>query len=113
MDAPQLPTQTKKTEPKDFVSFIKHKEGITHILRLLHGWIDDKERVKALVYLKAAIDANVITRPTYDAAKAEFPDRLGSKSLYYVYTGEPLAFTDEDDLETLKQATEELLITIK
>lgn len=103
----------KNTERRDFVSFIKHKESIDKILELLHGWIDGKERVKALVYLKAAIDANVITRPTYDVAKAEFPGRLGSKSLYYVYTGEPLAFTDEDDLETLKQATEELLSIIK
>ena len=113
MDTPQQTIQTKKTEPKDFASFIKHKESIDKILELLHSWIDKKKRVKALVYIKAAIDANIITRPTYDAAKEEFPGRLGSKSLYYVYTGEPLAFTDKDDLKVLKQATEELLITIK
>ena len=107
MDAPQHSAQTKKSEPKDFASFIKHKESIDKILELLHSWIDDSDKVKALVYLKAAIDANVITRPTYDAAKAEFPGRSGSKSLYYVYTGEPLAFTDQDDLEALEQAKRE------
>lgn len=105
MDAPQQTSQTKKTEPKDFASFIKHKESIDKILELLHSWIDKKKRVKALVYIKAAMDANIFEpRPTYDAAKAEFPESLGSRSLYYYYTSEPLAFTDKDDLETLKQS---------
>ena len=105
MDTPQQTIQTKKTEPKDFASFIKHKESIDKILELLHSWIDKKKRVKALVYIKAAMDANIFEpRPTYDAAKAEFPESLGSRSLYYYYTSEPLAFTDKDDLETLKQS---------
>lgn len=77
-------------------------------MAVLHEWIDSTEKVKALVYLKAAIDAHVILRPSYDAANAEFPGRLGSKSLYYVYTGEPLAFSDTEDLETLKRAIQEL-----
>ena len=113
MDTPQQTIQTKKTEPKDFASFIKHKESIDKILELLHSWIDKKKRVKALVYIKAAIDANVITRPTYDAAKAEFPDCLGSKSLYYDYTNEPSAFSNIEDLETLQKAAAKLREIIK
>ena len=58
---------------------------------------------QGLVYLKAAIEARVLSRPPFEVAAAEFPGRLGSKSLYYVYTGEPLAFTEED-LETLAEA---------
>ena len=82
MDAAPPTSRNNVKATKDFISYIKHKESIAEILRLLHSWIDDKEKVKALVYLKAAIDANVISRPPYDAANAEFPGRLGSKSLY-------------------------------
>ena len=88
-----------------FVEFIKTAEKAAEVLQHLHSWIDRAERVKALVYLKAAIEARVLSRPPFEVAAAEFPGRLGSKSLYYVYTGEPLAFT-EDDLETLKEAKE-------
>ena len=90
---------------RQFVEFIKTAEKAAEVLQHLHGWIDRVERVKALVYLKAAIEARVLSRPPFEVAAAEFPGRLGSKSLYYVYTGEPLAFT-EDDLETLKEAKE-------
>ena len=88
-----------------FVEFIKTAEKAAEVLQHLHGWIDRVERVKALVYIKAAIEARVLSRPPFEVAAAEFPGRLGSKSLYYVYTGEPLAFTEED-LETLKEAQE-------
>ena len=88
-----------------FVEFIKTAGKAAEILCQLHNWIDRAERVKALVYLKAAIEAKVLSRPPFEVAAAEFPGRLGSKSLYYVYTGEPLAFTEED-LETLKEAKE-------
>lgn len=108
MDAAPSSIQNKGQVTKNFITYIKHKENIAEILRLLHSWIDDKEKVKALVYLKAAIDANVISRPPYDAANAEFPGRLGSKSLYYVYTGEPFAFSDTEDIETLKRAIQDL-----
>ena len=77
------------------------------ILNMLHSWIDNNERVKALVYIKAAMDAQVLSRPPYNIAEAEFPKKLGSKSLYYLYTGEPTAFTDEEDLNTLQQAISE------
>jgi hypothetical protein len=88
-----------------FTEFIKTAGKAAEILTQLHEWIDRAERVKALVYLKAAIEARVLFRPLFEVAAAEFPGRLGSKSLYYVYTGEPLAFTAED-LETLKEAKE-------
>lgn len=101
------PAIRKESSPKNFASYIKCKESSDKIMAVLHGWIDNTEKVKALVYLKAAIDAHVILRPSYDAANAEFPGRLGSKSLYYVYTGEPLAFSDTEDLETLKRAIQE------
>ena len=111
---PQQTIQAKKTEPKDFASFIKHKDSIDKILELLHSWIDKKKRVKALVYIKAAIDANIFDyRPTYDAAKAEFPNCLGSKSLYYDYTNEPSAFSNIEDLETLQKAAAKLREIIK
>ena len=105
MDAAPPTSRNNVKATKDFISYIKHKESIEEILRLLHSWIDKKKRVKALVYIKAAMDANIFERrPLYDAAKAEFPESLGSRSLYYYYTSEPLAFTDKDDLETLKQS---------
>lgn len=88
-----------------FVEFIKTTEKAAKVLQHLHDWIDRADRVKALVYLKAAIEARVLSRPPFEVAAAEFPGHLGSKSLYYVYTGEPLAFTAED-LETLKEAKE-------
>jgi hypothetical protein len=88
---------------RQFVEFIKTAEKAAEILGQLHEWIDRAERVKALVYLKAAIEARVLSRPPFEVAAAEFPGRLGSKSLYYVYTGEPLTFTEED-LETLAEA---------
>lgn len=88
-----------------FTEFIKTAGKAAEILSQLHGWIDRAERVKALVYLKAAIEARVLSRPPFEVAAAEFPDRLGSKSLYYVYTGEPPAFTAED-METLTEAKE-------
>ena len=90
---------------RQFVEFIKTAEKAAEVLQHLHGWIDRVERVKALVYIKAAIEARVLSRPPFEVAAAEFPGRLGSKSLYYVYTGEPLAFTEED-LDTLKEAKE-------
>ena len=100
------PANTDALRPlRRFVDFIKTAEKAAEILNQLHDWIDRAERVKALVYLKAAIEARVLSRPPFEVAAAEFPGRLGSKSLYYVYTGEPLAFTEED-LETLKEAKE-------
>ncbi len=104
----QPPANAEALRPlRRFVEFIKTEGKAADVLCQLHEWIDRAERVKALVYLKAAIEARVLSRPPFEVAAAEFPDRLGSKSLYYVYTGEPLAFTDEN-LETLAKAKEQL-----
>lgn len=85
-----------KPDRLKFIDYINDKDKSARILEQLHGWIDGKRKVKALVYIKGAIDANVITRPPYDVANKEFPGCLGSKSLYYVYTSEPMMFTGED-----------------
>lgn len=89
---------------KGFIYYIRHKDKANEILDQLHQWIDSKERVKALVYIKAAIDSKVISRPPFHIADAEFKGKLGSKSLYYVYTSDPLAFADTEDLDDLKTA---------
>ncbi len=104
LSRPSANAEAERT-PKLFTEFIKTEEKAAEILRQLHDWIDRTERVKALIYLKAAIEARVLSRPPFEVASTEFPGRLGSKSLYYVYTGEPLAFTAED-LETLTEAKE-------
>ena len=107
LDAAPQPA-AKPAEIKEFASYIKNTDMVETILKMLHGWIDKNERVKALVYIKAAMDAQVLARPPYNIAEAEFPKKLGSKSLYYLYTGEPTAFTDEEDLNTLQHAISEL-----
>ena len=61
--------------------------------------------MKAILYIKAAMEARVLSRPPYIVANAEFPGRLGGKSLYYNYTGEPMMFSSEEDLEELRRAT--------
>ena len=111
LDASPQPT-VKPAEIKEFASYIKNTDMVETILKMLHNWIDNNEKVKALVYIKAAMDAQVLSRPPYNIAEAEFPKKLGSKSLYYLYTGEPTAFTDEEDLDTLQQAISELKSTL-
>lgn len=102
---PTRPTANTEAERplRQFTEFIKTEEKAAEIRSQLHDWIDRTERVKALVYIKAAIEARVLSRPPFEVAAAEFLGSLGSKSLYYVYTGEPTAFTAED-LETLAEA---------
>ena len=92
---------TKPT--RAFAEYIRVPEKAAEILAQLHEWIDVRQRVKAILYIKAAMDVRVLERVPFVAADAEFPGRLGSKSLYYAYISEPNAFT-EDDLEKLKRA---------
>jgi len=89
---------------KDIRDYIRVPEKADEILAQLHRWIDKTYRVKALVYIKAAIEAKVLTRPPFVVANAEFPGHMGGQSLYYVYTGEPMAFASEEDLEEMKKA---------
>ena len=92
--------EPKPTRP--FADYIKERGRAPEILAQLHHWMDGTERVKALVYLKAAIDARVLEQPPYPVAKNEFPG-IGSKSLYYNYLSEPNIFT-EDDLKAIAEA---------
>ena len=93
------------TKPiRAFAEYIREPEKAAEILEKLHEWIDGRQRVKAILYIKAAVEAQVLTRPSFIAANAEFPGRLGGKSLYYVYSGEPMAYNDEKDLEELRRA---------
>lgn len=86
-----------------FAEYVHVPEKAAEILAKLHKWIDERQRVKAILYIKAAMDARVLERVPFVAADAEYPGRLGSKSLYYAYISEPNAFT-EDDLEELRRA---------
>lgn len=61
--------------------------------------------MKAILFIKAAMKARGLSRPPYIVANAEFPGRLGGKSLYYNYTSEPMMFSSEEDLEELRRAT--------
>ena len=100
----QVGSDVRKAKPtRTFAEYIRVPEKAADILAKLHEWIDGRQRVKAILYIKAAMDARVLERTPFVAADAEFPGRLGSKSLYYAYISEPNAFT-EDDLEELRQA---------
>ena len=100
-----MPGNDRASKPtRAFAEYIKVPEKAAEILAQLHEWIDGQQRVKAILYIKAAVEAQVLTRPSFIAANTEFPRRLGGKSLYYVYSGEPLAYNDEKDLEELRRA---------
>ena len=104
-----MPGNDRASKPtRAFAEYIKVPEKAVEILAQLHEWIDGRQRVKAILYIRAAADAQVLKRPPFVAANAEFPGRLGGKSLYYVYSGEPLAYNDEEDLEELRKAKEVL-----
>ena len=106
--ADNVAKSARQEDEKKFEDYIKAPENAEKIMERLHGWIDGKRKVKALVYIRAAMDARVLARPPFVVAEAEFPGCLGSKSLYYVYTSEPVAFASEEDLQELKKATAEL-----
>ena len=93
--------------PRPFIDYIKDQERAPEILAQLHRWIDNSRKSKALVYLKAATEARVLEQPPYPAAAAEFPDCLGSESLYYAYLGEPNSFTERAQ-EKIREAVEVL-----
>ena len=95
--------EEKPTRP--FSDYIKVQKRAPEILAQLHGWIDKTKKTKALVYLKAATEARVLEQPPYPAAAAEFPDRLGSESLYYAYLSEPNSFTERAQ-EKIREAME-------
>ena len=65
----------RPAEIKEFASYIKNTDMVDTVLNMLHSWIDENERVKALVYIKAAMDAQVLSRPPYNIAEAEFPKK--------------------------------------
>lgn len=99
-----LPAKPKDTKPtRTFADYIR-VQAKAEVLTQLHRWMDGRQKVKAILYIKAAIEARVLEKPPFVAADAEFPGCLGSKSLYYVYAGEPMAYNDEEDLEELTKA---------
>ncbi len=89
---------------KDIRDYIRVPEKADEILAQLHKWVDRTNRVKALVYIKAAKEARVLEHTPYDVAALEFPGHLGSQSLYYEYIGEPFAFVKDADIEEFKRA---------
>lgn len=106
--AAQRQATLNRTPTKTFADYVRVPEKYNEILAQLHLWIDKTYRVKALVYIKAAIEAKVLTRPPFVVADAEFPGHLGGQSLYYVYAGEPMSFAHKEDLVELKEATSAL-----
>lgn len=100
-----LPVKPKESKPtRSFADYIRVPGKADMIMAQLHKWIDGRQRVKAILYIKAAMEARVLSRPSYVAANLEFPKCLGGKSLYYAYTGEPLAYNDSDDLDEISNA---------
>lgn len=99
-----LPAKTKDTKPTRLFADYIRVPAKAEVLAKLHEWIDGRQRVKAILYIKAAVEARVLEKPPFVAADAEFPGCLGSKSLYYAYTGEPLAYNDSDDLDEITNA---------
>lgn len=95
----------KPTRP--FADYIKVQKRAPEIMAQLHSWIDKAKKTKALVYIKAATEARVLEQPPYPTAVAEFPNRLGSESLYYAYLGEPDSFTERAQ-EKIREAMEVL-----
>ena len=93
-----------KAPTKTFADYIRVPEKADEILAQLHKWVDRTNRVKALVYIKAAKEARVLEHTPYDVAALEFPGHLGSQSLYYEYIGEPFAFVKDADIEEFKRA---------
>lgn len=89
---------------KDIRDYIRVPEKADEILAQLHKWVDRTNRVKALVYIKAAKEARVLEHTPYYVAALEFPGHLGSQSLYYEYIGEPFAFVKDADIEEFKRA---------
>lgn len=100
----QKRTTLTKAPTKTFADYIRVPEKADEILAQMHRWIDKAYRVKALVYIKAAVEAKVLTRPPFVVTDAEFPGHLGGQSLYYVYAGDPMSFAREEDLEEMKEA---------
>ena len=100
-----LPARPRESKPtRSFADYVRMPEKADKIIAQLHEWIDGKQRVKAILYIKAAMEARVLSRPSYVAANLEFPRCLGGKSLYYAYTGEPLAYNDSEDLDEISNA---------
>lgn len=97
--AAQRQATLTRTPTKTFADYVRVPEKSDEILAQLHLWIDKTYRVKALVYIKAAIEAKVLTRPPFVVADAEFPGHLGGQ-----YAGEPMSFAHEKDLMELKEA---------
>lgn len=101
----QVGSDGKKSKPtRGFAEYIRVPEKAEEILTQLHEWIDGRQRVKALVYIQAAIEARVLNKPPYSAASIEFPVCLGCKSLYYAYVDDMTMFTDPVDHETKEKA---------
>ena len=102
--AAQKHASPTKRPTKIFSDYIRVPEKADEILAQLHKWVDRTNRVKALVYIKAAKEARVLEHTPYDVAALEFPGHLGSQSLYYEYIGEPFAFVKDTDIEEFKRA---------
>ena len=101
----KMPSHSRHDDNRKSIRYyIRVPEKAEEILAQLHRWIDKNYRVKALVYIKAAMNANIMERPPYIIAKEEFPGHLGARGLYYEYTNEPLAFRKANDLRELESA---------
>ena len=102
--AAQKSVTLTKAPQKSFADYLRVPEKAAEILAQLHEWIDRTNKVKALVYIKAAKEARVLEHTPYDVAALEFPGHLGSQSLYYEYIGEPFAFVKDADIEEFERA---------
>ncbi len=95
------PTQNDNDIPA-FAQLIPHPECAKRVSEKLHELMERQSTpIKKLMPLRAAMDAGVLSRPTWDVFCQEFGENfISSKSLLSKYTGENYQYTGEAFEET-------------
>ena len=73
-----------KRQTSSFQQFIIDQSRAEEITQRLHGMIDGRRPQTCAVAIIAAIEAGLLTRPTYKALHEEFPE-IGPRSNYAYY----------------------------
>ena len=85
----------KKKETPDFSSFIKDQNKVQSILDTLHRYIDGKKKSQiSSLPIRAAMDAKLLIKPTWEAYRKEFSNCTNSRTCYERYTGANFDLTD-------------------
>jgi len=113
MQRRDVPAKAPKKPTEAFSYYIKDRRTEESLLAYLHTHIDVLNRVDAYIYLQAAIDAGVLSRPPFNTAAAEFPGHLGSVSTYNQYVGDSSQFSTKRRMVDLEQAIDEIKQLLK